>query len=265
MTVNRYEQMRPGQLLQAQKECNVAYLPIGPLEWHGPHLPFGVDALHAAALAERAAAVTGGVVFPTLYCGTERARAPLYVKRMGFQDENTYVVGMDVPNNTVKSCYFPEEVFGMILREHLRVILSIGFDVIVIVNSHGADGQLETGARIAREFTATTGKTVLFFFGFGSPAGAEHLGGHANISETSIMLHLHPETVDLEALPPKEVPLKTSEWGIADSLLFQGKGNEEHTVQFHPRDSYPELGKQYVEDATNKLVAAVKQALAERK
>ena len=265
MTINRYQFLRPEQLLQAQKECNVAYLPVGPLEWHGPHLPFGVDAMNATAVAERAAAVTGGVVFPTLYCGTERARAPLYVKRMGFEDENTYVVGMDVPNNSVKSCYFSEESFGLILREHIRVIMSIGFDVIVIVNGHGADGQLETGRRLAREFTATTDKTVLFCFGFGSPDSAEHMGGHANISETSIIMHLHPETVDLEALPPKDVPLKTSEWGIADSLLFAGKGNAEHTVQFHPRDSSPELGKQYVDDAAEKLVALVKQTLADRK
>lgn len=265
MKTNHYEFMRPDQLLRAQKECNVAYLPIGPLEWHGPHLPFGVDPLHAAAIAERAAAVTGGVIFPTLYCGTERARAPLYVQRMGFEDENQYVVGMDVPNNSVRSCYFPEEVFGLILREHIRVIMSIGFDVIVIVNGHGADGQLETGARLAREFTATTDKTVLFCFGFGSPDSSEHMGGHANISETSIMMHLHPETVDLETLPPKDVPLKTSEWGIADSLLFAGKGNAEHTVQFHPRDSYPELGRQYVDDAAEKLVALVKQTLADRK
>jgi creatinine amidohydrolase/Fe(II)-dependent formamide hydrolase-like protein len=143
--------------------------------------------------------------------------------------------------------------------------MSIGFDVIVIVNGHGADGQLETGRRLAREFTATTDKTLLFCFGFGSPDSAEHMGGHANISETSIIMHLHPETVDLEALPPKDVPLKTSEWGIADSLLFAGKGNAEHTVQFHPRDSSPELGKQYVDDAAEKLVALVKQTLADRK
>lgn len=265
MHVNRYEFLRPDQLRQAQKECNVAYLPIGPLEWHGPHLPFGVDPLHAAAVAERAASITGGVVFPTLYCGTERARAPLYVKRMGFEDENQYVVGMDVPRNSVPSCYFPEEVFGLILREHIRVIMTIGFDMIVIVNGHGADGQLEVGNRLAREFTNTTDTTVLFCFGFGHPDGKEPFGGHANISETSIIMHLHPETVDVETLPPKDVPLKTSEWGIADSLLFAGKGNAEHTVQFHPRDAYPELGKEYVDSAVEALVATVRSALEERK
>ena len=29
----------------------MAYVPIGPLEWHGPHLPVGVDMLHAHAMA----------------------------------------------------------------------------------------------------------------------------------------------------------------------------------------------------------------------
>ncbi len=265
MQVNRYEFLRPDQLRQAQKQCNVAYLPMGPLEWHGPHLPFGVDPLNAAAVAERTAAITGGVVFPTLYCGTERARAPLYVKRMGFEEENQYVVGMDVPGNSVPSCYFPEEVFGLILREHIRVIQTIGFDVIVLVNGHGADGQIESGLRIAREFTNTTPTTVLFYMAFGGPRGKEHLGGHANISETSILMHLHPETVDVDLLPPKEVPLKTSQWGIADSLLFEGKGNAEHTVQFHPRDGSPELGREFVDAAVQKLVPLVEKALADRR
>lgn len=261
MRTVHFEQMRPEEFLEAKKQCAIAYLPVGPLEWHGPHLPFGVDALNAAAVAEGAAKITGGVVFPTLYCGTERARAPHIVKRMGFEDENQYVVGMDVPNNTVPSCYFPEEVFGVILREHICVMMTLGFDMIVIVNGHGADGQLETGARLAREFTNTTDTKVLFCFGFRPECENDPKPGHANISESSIIMYLHPESVRLDALPPKEVPLKTSEWGIADSLLFQGKGNAEHTVEYHPRDSYPELGRRYVNAAIEYVVSCVKNAL----
>lgn len=39
----RYEFMRPQQILGARARAPVAYIPIGPLEWHGPHLPYGVE------------------------------------------------------------------------------------------------------------------------------------------------------------------------------------------------------------------------------
>lgn len=261
MRTYHYEQMRPEELLEVLKTAPVAYLPVGPLEWHGPHMPFGTDALNARAVAEGAVKVTGGVVFPTLYCGTECARSPETVKRMGFEDENLYVVGMDVPDITVPSCYYPEEAFGMILRENLRVILKLGFRVVVIVNGHGADGQLAAGQRIARELTNTTDVKVLFCFGFQPECEDDQKMGHANISETSIMMYLHPDSVRLEALPPRDVKLKTSQWGIADSLLFQGKGNAEHTVEHDPRDSTPELGQRYVRSAINYVVSCVEEAM----
>ena len=39
--------LRPDQIVQEIERCPLAYLPVGPLEWHGPHLPLGVDALNA--------------------------------------------------------------------------------------------------------------------------------------------------------------------------------------------------------------------------
>jgi len=54
----------------------MAFPPLGPLEWHGPHLPLGVDALNAEAVAWRVAQEVGGVVLPALYVDTERERPP---------------------------------------------------------------------------------------------------------------------------------------------------------------------------------------------
>ena len=171
MRTVQVERMRPEEFLAAKKECSVAYLPMGPVEWHGPHMPFGTDPLNAQAIALGAAERLGGVVFPTLFCGTERARTPEQVKWMGFEDEHQYVVGMDVPKNTVRSCYFPEEVFGVILREYLLQILAMDFDVVVMVNGHGADGQVAACQRLARELSATTSAKVLYCFGFDMAGG----------------------------------------------------------------------------------------------
>lgn len=257
MRTVQFELMRPGEFLQAMECFPVAYLPIGPLEWHGPHMPFGTDPLDAQAVALGVAKKIGGVVFPPLFCGTECARSPEITKRMGFENENQYVVGMDVPANTVKSCYFPEEVFGLILRENLRQIISLGFQLVVIVNGHGADGQLATGYRLAREFTNTTSTTVLFTQAMQKLTEDDQNLGHANISETSMQMYLNPNSVRLEELPPRDVPLKTSQWGIADSLLFAGLGNSEHTVEHDPRDASAELGRQYIENGIARISAQV--------
>jgi creatinine amidohydrolase len=53
MRTVRFELLRPDEILAERGRCPVVYQPIGPLEWHGPHLPMGTDPLHAEAVARR--------------------------------------------------------------------------------------------------------------------------------------------------------------------------------------------------------------------
>ena len=71
----RLQWLRPDEILAERQRCPVIYLPLGPLEWHGPHLPFGTDPLQAEHTALLLAEKLGGVVHPTLYIGTERERS----------------------------------------------------------------------------------------------------------------------------------------------------------------------------------------------
>ena len=214
-------------------------------------------------MARGVAEKIGGVVFPTLYCGTERARTPQELRCMGFEDDDLYVVGMDVPATSVKSCYFPEEAFGMILREYLLRIVEQRFRLVVVVNGHGASGQLAAGERLAKEFTHTTPATVLFTRAMQKLEEDDQRLGHANISETSMQMYISGDSVDLDKLPPREVPLKTCEWGIADALEFQGRGNAAHTVEQDPRDATALLGRRYVENGIERISAQVLAAYAE--
>ena len=47
----RYEWLRPGQLRQRRDQCPLVFVPVGPLEYHGPHLPLGVDAINCTQVA----------------------------------------------------------------------------------------------------------------------------------------------------------------------------------------------------------------------
>ncbi len=42
-----FELLRPDEITAERAHCLEAYQPIGPLEWHGPHLPLGTDLLYA--------------------------------------------------------------------------------------------------------------------------------------------------------------------------------------------------------------------------
>jgi creatinine amidohydrolase len=67
----RYECLHPAEMRAAVAEAPIAFLPIGTLEFHGEHLPFGVDSFEAHGLCMRAAELAGGVVLPPVYlaCG----------------------------------------------------------------------------------------------------------------------------------------------------------------------------------------------------
>ena len=62
----RYERLRPAELRALAEAAPLAYVPLGPLEFHGEHLPTGVDLFEAHGLCLRAASQSGGVVLPPL-------------------------------------------------------------------------------------------------------------------------------------------------------------------------------------------------------
>ena len=63
----QYEEMFPHEFEAALAKFPVAYVPVGSLEWHGRHLPYGNDALKAHGILVRTAHKYGGVVVPPTY------------------------------------------------------------------------------------------------------------------------------------------------------------------------------------------------------
>ena len=81
-----YEELLPEECVQRIKEMPVAYLPLGTLEWHGPHMPLGADGIQSKELFVRVAEKVGGVVLPMLFMGPDRL----------FDDRGTVFYGMDI-------------------------------------------------------------------------------------------------------------------------------------------------------------------------
>lgn len=251
MRTRHLEHMRPGEIENEQTKTSIVYLPIGPLEWHGPHNPLGLDALHAQRVAEKIAERTGGVVMPTLFLGTERERNKDILEKIGFENTDQYIVGMDYPQNTMPSQYAREEVLAIVVREYIRMLQKQGFRMIVLVNGHAADGQIEVLDRLAIEFTNETMGIVKHLVCFKVLEEWQVDLGHATKLETSIMMEIQPQDVDLKELPDKEkMPeIPNTLYGLTDAATFAGKGNKSHTIIYDPRDAVPEIGKLHIEAA----------------
>jgi creatinine amidohydrolase len=226
--------LRPEQIISILKRKPVIYIPVGPLEWHGPHLPLGVDPINAERVALAVCEKTGGLVWPTLFWGTERERPPQVLENLGFRPDE-YIVGMDFPNNRLPSGYCHEEIFAILIRETLRLVGRMGAKLAVIVNGHGAVNHNQVLQRLAIEFNHTTNLRVHIRIAFpeaGIKAGSI---AHAGSDETSLMMYYDPELVDLSRLPPRDIPLRYQDFAIVDGPGFDGKGRPDKVVEDDPR------------------------------
>src|SRR3989454_12630946 len=109
MRTVQYELMRPPEIVRERSRLPLVFIPIGPIEWHGPHLPMGMDGLHAHMGAVDGAQQVGGGVLPTYYIGSEAGRpvgrGPQSEGALGFQVTGR-TLGMGRPDNPRKGLCF---------------------------------------------------------------------------------------------------------------------------------------------------------------
>jgi creatinine amidohydrolase len=206
----RYHFCRPEQARARREACPVIYIPIGTIEWHGPHNPLGADTLQAEGLALQCARQGGGLVFPPLYYGESRSESLMeanasdraqIAEAMGLPPENF------LPDRQPFSATEQALGYQRLLLHILAEAESLGFELGVLVAGHYP---LIDHARSAvslfnqRDYSRRHGMLAW--------ACVDYLlvrdrwpdsGDHAAGWETSHLLALHPETVDLSRLPPK--------------------------------------------------------------
>ncbi|HQK96049.1 MAG TPA: creatininase family protein [Armatimonadota bacterium] len=181
----QWELMLPHEMKAALEACPTAFVPLGTLEWHGYQNALGLDALKAHALCVRAARQGGGIVLPPLYGGVGGVAEP-------------YTVVME-----------PEPTFSShLLEPWLRGILAelkrIGFRAAIVLTGHyGASQQIavrETAVRESQRLAIPILGTPEYLLAM----DAGYLGDHGGRFETSLLMALHPELVDLSRLegPP---------------------------------------------------------------
>jgi len=158
--------MRPGQLEAAGRRFPVVYVPFGLIEWHGRHLPLGNDALKAHGVLVKCAEKFGGVVYPPVYF------------HAGFGQQHL------VP----------------VLSDLFQRLKHTGFRVIIGVSGHNIEEQIEMINQALAPVTADGTVAGVGLWEVSLSMSAESDTDHAAKWETSNMMFLYPDLVDLSAL-----------------------------------------------------------------
>lgn len=189
----RWERMFPDQLEAAFAECPLVYLTYGLCEPHGPHAALGLDALKAHALACAAAHAHGGIVAPPDYWHIhELGQFAVWLSEKVGNVARAWMTALPPWQHFKNVCY------------QIRNVDALGFRATILLTGHyGANWQdLKTlveliqphvGTRLYAlpDFEANTGG----FFGAG-----DHNRDHAGKVETSQLMALEPDLVDLSRL-----------------------------------------------------------------
>jgi creatinine amidohydrolase len=178
----KYEEMLPHEFEEALQQFPVAYVPVGSLEWHGRHLGLGTDSLKAAGILYRTAEKYGGIVVPPTYWG----HMNMYGKPCSHQG-------------------LPPEVVDALFMAIFQGLVVTGFKVVIGVTGHDVDEQLASLQKAADSISGD-GRTVGFAMKEGDLYDLEgEKMDHAGYWETSMMMYLHPELVDLERIKHEDL------------------------------------------------------------
>ncbi len=181
----RWEELTGDQFPEAvQKSEGVCLLPLSCIERHGHHLPLGTDLFIGRELCQRAAQLETAVVFPD-FIFTQIFEARHVPGTVGIE---------------------PELIIRL-LEATCREIARNGFKKIVIVNAHGGNehliyyfAQIQLASR--RDYVVYVPKPS--YQGEESSTAAQWetvIDDHAGERETSMILAVRPELVDMDSLP----------------------------------------------------------------
>ncbi|ELZ30708.1 creatininase family protein [Halorubrum distributum] len=225
-------------------EVDIAFLPVGSTEQHGPHAPLGTDALNAVAVAEAAAdAYEESSGEPGADRGEVAVAPPVPV---GVAEEHRAFDG---------TMWVSPETFRAYVREAAESLVSHGVDRVVFVNGHG--GNVEALAEVARRFSrddAHAGYGVAFTW---FEAVGDHASdmGHAGPLETALLRATNPDLVREERVEAASAGAadRWGEWVSGVNLAHDSDEFTDNGVVGDPRAGGAERGAELLDRASAAL------------
>jgi len=220
-------------------DADLALLPVGSTEQHGPHAPLGTDAYHAETVAEAGAERFDGdvAVAPTI--------------PVGVAEEHRHFSG---------TLWVSPDTFRSYVRDVVGSLAHHGMDRVVVVNGHGGNVPAlgEVTATISRHDDAYAVPFTWF------EAVGEHSEemGHGGPLETALLRATHPGLVHEERVDEAREGASQGwgDWVSKTNLAHDSAEFTENGVVGDPGGGDAELGEELLDraaDALDRLLTAV--------
>ncbi|MDS0300336.1 creatininase family protein [Halogeometricum sp. S1BR25-6] len=214
-------------------ETNLAMVPIGSTEQHGPHAALGTDTLNAETVAETAA---------------DRLDDPVAVSpavSVGVAEEHRQFSG---------TLWTSESTFRSYVRDIVESLAFHGFDRVVLVNGHG--GNVAALREVAGTITRHDDAYAVPFTWFEAVGEDAPPMGHGGALETSLLQHANPDAVREDRLDDAaaEGTRRWGNWKGKVNLAFDSAEFTENGVVGDPREASADLGEDLLDAASEALV-----------
>ena len=229
-------------------DVDLAVVPVGSTEQHGPHAPLGTDTLNAVAVAEAAAEA---------YADPDDTDDP------GEADRGEVLVTPPVPVGVAEehrafegTMWVTPDTFRAYVREAAASLPAHGVDRIVFVNGHG--GNIDALAEVARRFSRDPdhdGYAVAFTWFDAVGKHASEMG-HAGPLETALLRATNPALVreDRIAAARAGAADRWGEWVAGVNLAHDSDEFTANGVVGDPTEGDAARGAELLELASDALV-----------
>lgn len=244
----RFEEVCGFEVQQTISERALAILPLGSLEFHGPHNPLGSDSIIISGIAERVALRSNAVLFPTVTFTQCPAHTAHFQGTISIRPE-------------VMTTYF---------AEILRNILHLGFRKVFILNGH--DGNIGPGRGAIAEVANENNDAVLLLASwweflpgdFMKSLGMFHQEngghGHGGPLETSAVAAFRPDLVHTEKA--RDLPEPPDLSGGPPYFLQKSTAADWPGYSGHVSEASAEKGRKLIQMSEDRIVKLIENWLS---
>jgi creatinine amidohydrolase len=169
------------------KGMDLALLPVGATEQHGPHLATGCDTISPDEIAWRVSERTGVVVMPAI----------------------PYGISLGHTSRWPGTVSLHPQTLTQVVVEIARWVMASGFSKLIMLNGNGPNAPALECARIQLRYEFPRCRfRVLSLFDCSTRVQQHYFSDaadiHANRGETSLLMHVHPAAVRPDAAVDEE-------------------------------------------------------------